>query len=97
MVKTPRFHCRGARVRYLVKELRSCVPCGAAKKPPKTAKNTVVLTGRGHSHQLTPEPKVTFTKKTGFRGIQPCTYKVWSLRFAFFLFIKLLMQRYYHA
>ena len=32
MVKTPSFHCRGARVRSPVGELRSCMPCGQKKK-----------------------------------------------------------------
>ena len=31
-VKTPRFHCRGTRVRSLVGELRSCMARGTAKK-----------------------------------------------------------------
>ena len=35
VVRTPHFHCRGLRVRSLVRELRSyelCVPCGKKKK-----------------------------------------------------------------
>ena len=35
VVKTPHFHCRGARVRSLVRELRSRMLHGAAKKKKK--------------------------------------------------------------
>ena len=32
MVKTPRSHCRGARIRFLVGEIRSCMPHSTDKK-----------------------------------------------------------------
>ena len=38
VVKTPCFHCRGAWVQSLVRELRSCMPCGMVKR--KIAKSS---------------------------------------------------------